>query len=217
MPFWVFFDTLNMVQSIFKVWCQHQSAGKIHGTIFYTSTISKVSLKCASLSHGIWQMICSFLSLHHQLFSSYGNSKQLVWQYVVQIKFNIQEFYINNHGYKNCFLLYFAGVLTLTSSIIPTVLTYIHGWAPSPGTIGTIIDPRDPDYLEYMEYEYAKPWNRFSPYGIGILLGYLLHTTKGKHVKISKARHILSTNINCQKHISFSTQCFSYWTYGFGL
>ena len=117
--------------------------------------------------------------------------------------------YFANLGCKDCFL-YFAGVLTLTSSIIPTVLTYIHGWAPSPGTIGTIIDPRDPDYLEYMEYEYAKPWNRFSPYGIGILLGYLLHTTKGKHVKISKARHILSTNINCQKHISFSSQCFSY-------
>ena len=38
---------------------------------------------------------------------------------------------------------------------------------------------------------YSKPWCRFQPYLIGILLGYLLHKTKNKDVEISKVGHIL--------------------------
>lgn len=41
---------------------------------------------------------------------------------------------------------------------------------------------------DYMSWHYLKPWNRFSPYIIGILLGYALHITKSKPVKISKVK-----------------------------
>ena len=37
-----------------------------------------------------------------------------------------------------------------------------------------------------MEWGYVKPWNRFSPYIVGILLGYILHITKRKTIKLSK-------------------------------
>ena len=39
---------------------------------------------------------------------------------------------------------------------------------------------------DYMEFGYVKPWNRFSPYIVGILLGYILHITKRKTIKLSK-------------------------------
>ena len=74
----------------------------------------------------------------------------------------------------------------MISAIIPTVLHYVHGWGASPSSLPFLVDPKDPAYKDYMEWAYVKPWNRFSPYIIGILLGYLLHRTKGKQIKISK-------------------------------
>ena len=41
---------------------------------------------------------------------------------------------------------------------------------------------------DYFEFNYVKPWNRFSPYIIGIILGYLLHITKKKPVKLNSVR-----------------------------
>ena len=37
---------------------------------------------------------------------------------------------------------------------------------------------------------YVKPWCRFSPYIAGILLGYVLHITKGKTFKMSKITNL---------------------------
>ena len=37
---------------------------------------------------------------------------------------------------------------------------------------------------------YVKPWCRFSPYIVGILLGYFLHITKGKPFKMSKVTNL---------------------------
>ena len=74
----------------------------------------------------------------------------------------------------------------MVSVIVPTVLHYKHGWGGSPYQIPTIIDPNDADYKDYNKWEYIKPWNRYSPYIIGVLLGYLLHETKGRQIKFSK-------------------------------
>jgi hypothetical protein len=41
-----------------------------------------------------------------------------------------------------------------------------------------------------MEWNYVKPWCRFSPYIIGIFLGYILHKTKGKPFKMSKVANL---------------------------
>jgi hypothetical protein len=35
---------------------------------------------------------------------------------------------------------------------------------------------------------YVKPWCRFSPYIVGMLVGYALHVTKNKKFRISKVR-----------------------------
>lgn len=45
----------------------------------------------------------------------------------------------------------------------------------------------------FFEWNYVKPWCRFSPYIIGILLGYILYTTKDRPVKINPVSTIIST------------------------
>ena len=78
----------------------------------------------------------------------------------------------------------FVGLLIAASCIIPTALTYQNGWAPGvPALPGP--GPADPDYQNFMVHSYVKPWMRFTPYIMGILLGYLLHITKNKPVKIN--------------------------------
>lgn len=58
--------------------------------------------------------------------------------------------------------------LITASAIIPAVLTYVHRWGPGP--LFTGIDEKGPDQ-DYMEGHYVKPWNRYSPYIVGTLLG----------------------------------------------
>jgi hypothetical protein len=45
---------------------------------------------------------------------------------------------------------------------------------------------RGPGGTEYFKNNYIVPWCRFSPYICGILLGYVLHITKGKPFKMPK-------------------------------
>jgi hypothetical protein len=73
------------------------------------------------------------------------------------------------------------GVLTLVSALLPMGLTFKNGWPAS--TVLPVIQKSDRDYMYWF---YVKPWNRFSPYIVGILLGYILHITKTKPFKISK-------------------------------
>ena len=70
----------------------------------------------------------------------------------------------------------FSGILTAASAAITAGLTYKYGWGASPSTPGTNPNPEK----SYMEWNYVKPWCRFSPYIVGILLGYILHKTKGR-------------------------------------
>ena len=81
-------------------------------------------------------------------------------------------------------------MLTLGSVIVPTVLHYHYAWPGTPSiTPPDHVCPGDTPQAEdadYMEWGYIKPWNRYSPYIVGVLLGYLLHITKTKQIKLSK-------------------------------
>ena len=77
--------------------------------------------------------------------------------------------------------LLYLGVLTAASAAIPAGLTYKYDWGASP-TFN--------DNDTYMIDNYVKPWCRFSPYIVGILLGYFLHITKGKPFKMSKVTNL---------------------------
>lgn len=90
------------------------------------------------------------------------------------------------------------GVLTLGSVIVPSVLHYHYAWPASPSITppGHVCQPGtdfccpgdtpQAEDADYMEWGYIKPWNRYSPYIVGVLLGYLLHITKSKQIKLSK-------------------------------
>ena len=69
------------------------------------------------------------------------------------------------------------GILIAASAAITSALTYHYGWGP----IDQGFSEKD-----YGEWLYIKPWNRFGPYVIGILLGYILHSTKSRPFKMSK-------------------------------
>ena len=69
------------------------------------------------------------------------------------------------------------GILIAASAAITSALTYHYGWGP--------IDQGSSE-KDYMQWLYIKPWNRFGPYVIGILLGYILHSTKSRPFKMSK-------------------------------
>ena len=49
----------------------------------------------------------------------------------------------------------------------------------------------------YEDKNYFVPWCRFSPYVAGVVLGYILHKTKNKEIKIAKVcAHYLQFIIN---------------------
>merc|ERR1712141_154689 len=74
--------------------------------------------------------------------------------------------------------LSFAGGLAVLSIIIPTALTISENW-PATQILG---DPSG----TYFEWNYVKPWCRFSPYIVGLILGYFLHITKNKQFKMNR-------------------------------
>ena len=79
--------------------------------------------------------------------------------------------------------LAFSGLLLAASLAIPSALTYHYGWGPKGQGTST---------KDFMTWFYYKPWTRFSPYMVGILLGYLLHNTKSKPFKMSKVKYSLN-------------------------
>ena len=81
------------------------------------------------------------------------------------------------HAYKvfNFISPMVLGLLLAASIAVPSALTYHYGWGPiSQGT----------STKNFMTWFYFKPWTRFSPYMVGILLGYVLHNTKSKPFKM---------------------------------
>ena len=69
--------------------------------------------------------------------------------------------------------------MAVLSIIIPTALTVSENW-PATQILG---DPSG----TYFEWNYVKPWCRFSPYIVGLILGYILHVTKNKAVKMNSS------------------------------
>ena len=84
-------------------------------------------------------------------------------------------------GSGNITKVILTGMLTLVSALVPTILTYHYSWGPNP----SIHLPEESKETDYMTWGYIKPWNRFTPYIVGILLGYFLHNTKTKPIKLS--------------------------------
>ena len=77
-----------------------------------------------------------------------------------------------------------AGLLALLSALVPAGLTYKNGWGAQSGLEGVV--PESEIEKDYFNWNYIKPWCRFSPYIVGILLGYLLHITKKKPLKMHR-------------------------------
>ena len=78
--------------------------------------------------------------------------------------------------------LIWSGLLAVVSIIIPSVLTYTEQWPATVLTQGST----DPAESDYFTWNYVKPWCRFSPYIIGLILGYILHISKNKPIKLNK-------------------------------
>ena len=83
-------------------------------------------------------------------------------------------------------LFYVSAILMAASAAIPAGLTYKYGWGASPLTQGVNEHPE----RNYTQWNYVVPWCRFSPYIVGIFLGYLLHITKSKPFKMSKVANL---------------------------
>ena len=77
-----------------------------------------------------------------------------------------------------------SGLLALASALVPAGLTYKYGWGAQSGLQGVV--PDSEQEKDYFNWNYIKPWCRFSPYIIGILLGYLLHITKKQPFKMNR-------------------------------
>ena len=79
----------------------------------------------------------------------------------------------------------------LAASTFPSVY---QTWRFKFGVDGNYVEGADLQFLEVYAKTttfYFAPWNRFQPYLIGILFGYILHTTRGKQVKISPKLNII--------------------------
>ena len=82
--------------------------------------------------------------------------------------------------------LIWSGLLAVVSIIIPTALTAVSNWPVSSDIFAT-----GEEAMDYYEWNYMKPWCRFSPYIIGLILGYILHITKKKPIKLNKVSFIV--------------------------
>ena len=120
-------------------------------------------------------MICKCLFLHHLLFILCGNGVNLV--YHLQVVYILLYTLFLDRFFKHCNTI--LGGLAVLSIIIPTALTISENW-PATQILG---DPSG----TYFEWNYVKPWCRFSPYIVGLILGYILHVTKNKAVKMNSS------------------------------
>ena len=79
----------------------------------------------------------------------------------------------------------------LVASTIPSIYQTINFHL---GLGGDPTEKTDPgfmnDYSKTPDY-YRAPWIRFQPYLVGLMLGYILHLTKGKKVKIDLKLNLL--------------------------
>ena len=87
-------------------------------------------------------------------------------------------FYLLHYAPKLGYLL--ATVVYIGGTSLMAYLTIHYELGPENGFIKHITPY---DFDEQRNY-YEKPWCRFQPYLIGMLLGYVLHKTKNTEIKI---------------------------------
>ena len=77
-----------------------------------------------------------------------------------------------------------AGAIYVALTIVMGYLTVHYGLGPESFlTLHTV-----PDSWNEQDYYYFRPYCRFQPYLIGILMGYVLYKTKDKQIKIPHVR-----------------------------
>ena len=80
---------------------------------------------------------------------------------------------------------FILGLWTIASMAVPFSLHVLYKW-PAISLLPPLPGGEDVDH--FFNHNYIMPWCRFSPYIGGILLGYILHKTKNKPIKISKVK-----------------------------
>ena len=68
-----------------------------------------------------------------------------------------------------------GGAAVVASIVTPTVISYAT----------------EQKYGGNFEDFYIKPWNRFQPYIVGLLLGYVIHRLKGKKLPVSQVTNLI--------------------------
>ena len=81
-------------------------------------------------------------------------------------------------------LIFILGICVLGSIAVPFALHIHYKW-PAASQM-PVPEGGDPDYFLK---NYVTPWCRFSPYVGGVVMGYILHKTKGKEIKIPRVRN----------------------------
>ena len=107
-------------------------------------------------------------------------------------------FYLLHYAPKLGYLL--ATVVYIGGTSLMAYLTIHYELGPESGFIKHITPY---DFDEQRNY-YEKPWCRFQPYLIGMLLGYVLHKTKNTEIKIP---HVSACLISHDKLLSDPIMC----------
>ena len=79
-----------------------------------------------------------------------------------------------------------SGGWIITSIAVPFALHVYHKW---PATM--LLPPPQGGDDDFEDKNYLVPWCRFSPYVAGVVLGYILHKTKNKKMKITKVKQAI--------------------------
>ena len=89
--------------------------------------------------------------------------------------FIISPIFIYSLWRSKIFGLILGGAAVVASIVTPTVISYVTE------------QPYNGDFEDF----YIKPWNRFQPYIVGLLLGYVIHKLKGKKLPVSQITNLI--------------------------
>ena len=91
-----------------------------------------------------------------------------------------------------------ASIWWMLWMIAATIPSIYQTWKFKLGIDGAPLEKSDPgflnDYGKTPDY-YRAPWIRFQPYLFGILLGYILHLTRGKKIQLNTKLNIIGWQV----------------------
>ena len=85
----------------------------------------------------------------------------------------------------------YGSIWLLAATLVVLIMTIVRDWSGSAGD------------ADWTYYNYIKPWCRFQPYGVGIILGVILHKTKNKPVVLHKVCDNKKHQVIISCHILF--------------